>query len=97
MDSLLGHIGDRDIQDCGNLTKLALDKFKDIIDPTRVGVYGGSHGGFTTGWLIGHPEFKDLYSAAVLWNPVINMSYMFSATDIPDWIYQCGMNRDLTY
>ena len=49
------------------------------------------------GWLIGHPEYKDLFSAAVLWNPVINMSYMYSSTDIPDWIYQCGLSKDLSY
>lgn len=92
LNSLLGHIGDRDVKDCGDLTKLALDKFKDHVDPVRVGVFGASHGGFMTGWLIGHPDYKDLYTAAVLWNPVLNMSYMVASTDIPDWIYSCCLN-----
>ena len=50
-----------------------------------------------TGWLIGHPDYKDLWRAAVLWNPVINMSYMYSSTDIPDWILACCLNKDMSY
>jgi acylaminoacyl-peptidase len=76
MDSLLGKIGDVDVEDCGNLTLKALEHYKDIVDPIRIGVYGGSHGGFLTGWLTGHPSFKHLWAAAILWNPVLNMSYM---------------------
>ena len=28
----------------------------DVLDPERGGCYGGSHGGFLTAWLLGHPE-----------------------------------------
>lgn len=59
-------------------------------------VYGGSHGGFMTGWLIGHPEFKDMWAASALWNPVLDMTYMLQSTDIPDWIYACSQNKELT-
>ena len=97
LNSLLGHIGDRDVHDCGQLTQLAIDKFPSIVDAGKVGVYGASHGGFMTGWLIGHPDYKDLYKSAVLWNPVINMSYMYSSTDIPDWILSCCLNKDWTH
>jgi len=84
LNSLLGHIGERDVHDCGLLTKLALEKFSDIVNKDKVGVYGGSHGGFLTGWLIGHPEYRDLFKAAILWIPVIYMSYIYYSTDIPD-------------
>ena len=67
------------------------------MDPKKVAVYGASHGGFMTGWLIGHPAYKDLFRVAVLWNPVINMSYMYSSTDIPDWILACCLNKEWTY
>ena len=97
LNSLLGNIGDHDVHDCGLLTKLALQKFSDIVDEKRVGIYGGRHGGFLTGWLIGHPDYKDLFKAAILWNPVINMSYMYSSTDIPDWILACCLNKDWTH
>ena len=48
-----------------------------------------------TGWLIGHPEFKDMWAAACLWNAVLDMSYMVTATDIPDWIFACCQNKEL--
>jgi len=97
MNSLLGNIGSNDVEDCGDLTLLALEKFKDLVDPKRVGVHGGSHGGFMTGWLIGHPKYKDLWAAAALWNPVLNMAYMISQADIPDWIYACCHKKELKF
>lgn len=77
--------------------KLALEKFHDKIDPERVGVFGWSHGGFSTAWQISHPDFKHLYSVAVLLNPVLNMSYMVSAADFTDWIYSNNLNEDMRY
>lgn len=94
---MLGHIGERDIEDVGELIKKTLNQYSDIVDSSKVGLYGASHGGFATGWLIGHPSYKDMFKAAVLWNPVINMSYMVSSTDIPDWIYSCCLDNDLEY
>jgi acylaminoacyl-peptidase len=96
MDSLLGNIGDIDVLDCGNLTKKAIEKLNGKVDEKRVCVYGGSHGGFMTGWLIGHPLFKDMWAAAALWNPVLDMTYMLQSTDIPDWIYACCYNKELS-
>lgn len=89
LNSLLGNIGVRDVEDCGNLTMLALEKHADILDETKVCVEGGSHGGFLTAWLIGHPKYKHLWRAAVLWNAVLNMSYNVVSTDIPDWVFSC--------
>ena len=79
------------------MSLLAMEKFKDIVDPKRVGVFGGSHGGYMTGWLIGHPKYCNLWSAAALWNPVLNMEYMVVATDIPDWIYACNKNEEMRW
>lgn len=93
LDSLLGNIGINDVDDCGEITLKTLNQFTDILDPARVGVYGGSHGGFLSGWLIGHPKYKDIFSAACLWNPVLNMNYMTASTDIPDWITACTQNK----
>ena len=66
-----------------------------MVDPKRICVEGGSHGGFLAGWLIGHPKFKEIWSAAALWNAVLDMSYMITSSDIPDWIYTCCLNKDL--
>jgi len=95
MDSLLGKIGINDVEDCAELTKLAINKFPTVIDPKRIAAYGGSHGGFLSAWLIGHPQYKDLWATACIRNPVLDMNYMRSATDIPDWIDACVFNRKL--
>ena len=50
-----------------------------------------------TGALIGHEEFKDLWSAAVLWNPVLDMTYNLNATDIPDWNIGCALGKELDF
>ena len=95
MNSLLGKIGINDVEDCGKLTQLALSKFADVVDPKKVGCYGGSHGGFLTCWLIGHPDYKHLWACADALNAVIDMNYMNTSTDIPDWIHACVFNKPL--
>lgn len=94
---MIGNIGDKDVDDCANLIKKGLDLHSDLVDPSRVAVYGGSHGGFLTGWMIGHPTTKDLFAASILWNPVINMSFMETETDIPDWIFGCCFSKELSW
>jgi acylaminoacyl-peptidase len=97
MNTLLGTIGVNDVEDCGELTLKAIEEFKDTVDPKRVGVEGGSHGGFLSGWLIGHPKYKDIWGAACLWNPVLNMTYMVTITDIPDWIFACTKKTEIDF
>mmetsp|Transcript_22863 Transcript_22863/g.45974 ORF Transcript_22863/g.45974 Transcript_22863/m.45974 type:complete len:804 (-) Transcript_22863:172-2583(-) len=61
-----------------------------LIDPSRVSVVGGSHGGFLAGHLIG--QFPDVFKAAAMRNPVTNIAGEFSVSDIPDWcvVEACG-------
>ncbi|RKO92723.1 hypothetical protein BDK51DRAFT_30146, partial [Blyttiomyces helicus] len=77
---LLGNIGTMDVDDVQTATKLILARGD--IDPDRVGILGGSHGGFLAAHMIG--QFPTLYKAAVLRNPVINIGTMAAVTDIPD-------------
>jgi dipeptidyl aminopeptidase/acylaminoacyl peptidase len=49
------------------------------IDEQRLGVIGGSYGGFMTAWLIGH---SDRFKAAVSDRPVINRASFFGSSDI---------------
>ena len=97
MNSLLGNIGVNDVSDCGELTLKALSTFADVIDPERVAVVGHSHGGFLSGWLIGHPKYKDLFKAAVLMSPVLNLNYNLASTDIPDWITTCTQSKSFDW
>lgn len=83
LQSLPGRIGTADVRDCLS----ALEHFvsEGAVLPEQVAVVGGSHGGFLTGHLIG--QFPDVFKAAVMRNPVCNISLMVHLTDIPDWCY----------
>ncbi len=49
------------------------------LDPERLGVTGGSYGGFSTNWLLGH---SDRFKAAVTDRSICNMTSMFGTDDI---------------
>lgn len=90
-ESLLGHVGEMDVADCAALTRAALEAHAPVLDPRRGAVYGGSHGGFLTAWLIGAEATRDMYQCGVLWNPVVDLHGMLGATDIPEWVYAEGL------
>ena len=52
------------------------------LDPDRLGVAGGSYGGYMTNWAIGH---TDRFKAAVTMRCVANMASMFGTSDV-GWI-----------
>jgi acylaminoacyl-peptidase len=87
IDSLLGNIGTNDVQDLWVAIRHALTyengEGSKVIDETRLGIIGGSHGGFLAAHMCGqHPES---FKMACLRNPVTNIPAMASVTDIPDW------------
>ena len=84
LESLAGNVGRQDIDDVVQLTNWILETFTGI-DSNRVGICGGSHGGFLAGHAIG--QYPKLFKAAALRNPVTNIATMVTATDIPDWCY----------
>ena len=98
LECLAGEAGTLDVGDVVHATRLALEggggggggeegmgMGRRRLDPDRVGICGGSHGGFLAGHCAGqHP---DLYRVAALRNPVTNIATMVTATDLPDWCY----------
>ena len=92
-DSLLGRAGIDDVEDCAALARAALARFPDEIDAARGAVFGGSHGGFLGAWLVGSPRHRDLFRAAVLWNPVVDLPAMVGTTDIPEWCAAEGFGK----
>mgnify|MGYP001334081522 CR=1 FL=1 len=52
---------------------------KGYIDESRLGVTGGSYGGFMTNWLVGH---TDRFRVAVTDRCVANLASMFGASDV---------------
>lgn len=54
------------------------------IDPERMGVTGGSYGGYMTAWIIGHTQ---RYRAAVTQRCVSNLISMWGSSDF-NWVFQ---------
>jgi dipeptidyl aminopeptidase/acylaminoacyl peptidase len=73
-----GKYGTIDYEDIMKFTDYVLENYKDI-DPSRVGVTGGSYGGFMTNWIIGH---TDRFKAAVSQRSISNWTTEFGTTDI---------------
>lgn len=73
-----GKYGTIDYEDLMKFTDKVLLKYKDI-DETRVGVTGGSYGGFMTNWIIGH---TDRFKAAASQRSISNWISKFCTTDI---------------
>jgi len=73
-----GRYGDRDYKDIMEGLDYVLEKFP-FIDGERVGVTGGSYGGFMVNWIIGH---TDRFKAAVTQRSICNWISDYGTTDI---------------
>lgn len=73
-----GKYGEVDYKDIMKFTDVVLDRFS-FIDRDRVGVTGGSYGGFMTNWIIGH---TDRFKAAASQRSISNWISKFCTTDI---------------
>lgn len=72
------HYGERDYQDIMEVVDEAIKRF-DFIDGERIGVTGGSYGGFMTNWIVGHTK---RFRAAVTQRSISNWVSFFGTTDI---------------
>ena len=52
---IMGLNGTKDYDDLMNFTDLVLARYPQI-DPERIGVTGGSYGGYMTNWIVGHTD-----------------------------------------
>ncbi|KAL1417073.1 hypothetical protein MTO96_027133 [Rhipicephalus appendiculatus] len=80
LKSLLGKIGQQDVFDVQCAAEVAAQR--DEINPDKMIIFGGSHGGFLACHAIG--QFPSFYRACAVRNPVVDLSSM-DGTDIPDW------------
>lgn len=91
--SLIGQIGQQDVKDVQRAVQSALQA-DTTLDPERLAVFGGSHGGFLSCHLIG--QFPDMYRACAVRNPVVNAATLLGTSDIVDWRYS-SVGLDFSY
>jgi dipeptidyl aminopeptidase/acylaminoacyl peptidase len=69
--------GTRDYEDVMGVVDTALERF-DFLDPERLGVIGGSYGGWMTSWIVGH---SDRFAAACSERAVNYWPSMYGSSD----------------
>jgi dipeptidyl aminopeptidase/acylaminoacyl peptidase len=74
--------GTLDYDDLMAVVDTALERF-DFVDPERLGVIGGSYGGYMTSWIIGH---TNRFKAAISERAVNNLVSMFGSSDV-FWVF----------
>ena len=80
--AIWGGWGDADYKDLMAFTDYMQEK--PYIDKERMGVTGGSYGGYMTAWIIGH---TDRFEAAVTQRCVSNLVSMWGSSDM-NWVFQ---------
>lgn len=83
IDSLMARVGDQDVKDVQYSVDQVLKA--EPVDPNRLALFGGSHGGYLCCLLIG--LYPQVYKACAVRNPVLNFASLIGSTDIPDWRY----------
>jgi len=73
-----GHYGERDFEDIMEVVEYVINEY-DFVDEERLGVTGGSYGGFMTNWIVGH---TDAFKAAVSQRSISSWISFFGTTDI---------------
>ncbi|MGQ4892640.1 MAG: prolyl oligopeptidase family serine peptidase [Candidatus Njordarchaeia archaeon] len=73
-----GKYGDRDYKDLMEAVEYVVNNYN-FIDSDKLGVTGGSYGGFMTNWIIGH---TDKFKAAVTQRSISNWISFYGTTDI---------------
>ncbi|MDD4324223.1 MAG: S9 family peptidase [Eubacteriales bacterium] len=73
-----GDYGGRDFRDIMAFVDASLERYHQI-DPERIGVTGGSYGGFMTNWIVTH---TDRFKAAATQRSISNWTSFYGVSDI---------------
>ncbi len=89
ISSITGALGQKDWDDVQALTDHLADL--DTVDENRIGIGGGSYGGFMASWAIGHTH---RYRAALVERAVTNWETMAGTSDIGSWFLPMLVDAD---
>ncbi|GKV69387.1 putative peptidase YuxL [Sporosarcina sp. NCCP-2716] len=92
VDAVRGDYGGGDYKDIMDALDHVLAD-NDWIDTDRLGVTGGSYGGFMTNWIVGH---TDRFKAAVTQRSISNWISFFGVSDIGYYFSDWQINADMT-
>lgn len=94
LETLLGRVGTQDVNEVVQATRWALAQSQWALDAHKTVFVGGSHSGFLGAHISLVPK---LFNRTVLRNPVVNISSMAGASDIPDWCFaEAGIAEDIS-
>lgn len=85
-----GDYGGGDYRDLMETVDHALEKYA-FIDESRLGVTGGSYGGFMTNWIVGH---TDRFKAAVTQRSISNWVSFYGVSDIGPYFTEDQIGGD---
>lgn len=91
VNAVRGDYGGNDYNDLMNAVDFALEKFP-FVDRERLGVTGGSYGGFMTNWIVGH---TDRFKAAVTQRSISNWISFYGVSDIGYYFTEWQIESDL--
>ncbi len=89
ISSITGALGQKDWDDVQALTDHLAEL--DTVDEDRIGIGGGSYGGFMASWAIGHTH---RYRAALVERAVTNWETMAGTSDIGSWFLPMLIDAD---
>jgi dipeptidyl aminopeptidase/acylaminoacyl peptidase len=92
VNAVRGDYGGNDYNDLMNAVDFVLEKFA-FIDRERLGVTGGSYGGFMTNWIVGH---TDRFKAAVTQRSISNWISFYGVSDIGYYFTEWQIQSDLS-
>jgi len=91
VDAVRGDYGNGDYEDIMNGVDYVLSQYA-WIDESRLGVTGGSYGGFMTNWIVGH---TDRFKAAVTQRSISNWISFRGVSDIGYYFNEWQIQADL--
>lgn len=91
VDAVRGDYGGKDYEDIMNAVDYVLENYH-FIDENRLGVTGGSYGGFMTNWIVGH---TNRFKAAVTQRSITNWISFYGVSDIGYYFTEWQIKSDL--
>lgn len=92
VNAVRGDYGGNDYNDLMAAVDYALETY-DFIDKDRLGVTGGSYGGFMTNWIVGH---TNRFKAGVTQRSISNWISFYGVSDIGYYFSEWQIEADLT-